>query len=396
MTKNNLYKRLGDYIETVNVRNRELKDIPLMGLSINKMFIPSIANTIGSNMANYKVIERNYFAYGPVTSRNGEKITIALFKDYDEALMSQAYTSFKITKPDELLSDYLMMWFSRPEFDRYARYHSHGSARETFDWDAMCDVELPVPSLEKQQKIVAEYQAVENKIKTNEAICENLEASAQALYKHWFVNFEFPNEEGKPYKSSGGKMVWNDELDKEIPDGWEVRKLNEISEIIMGQSPSGKSYNENQEGMIFYQGRTDFGFRIPEVRMYTTEPKRKAKVDDVLMSVRAPVGDLNISVEDCCIGRGLAAIRSKLNSYFFYVMKDFKLIFESEEGTGTIFSSINKDELESLPIIYNEENAKRFYKYVNKLDKLIINQSFQNQKLRQFQEILLSRMVKEK
>ena len=106
------YKRLGDYIEQVNIRNRDLKDIPLMGLSIEKVFIPSIANTIGTNMANYKVIMKNQFAYGPVTSRNGDKITIALFKDYEEALISQAYIPFEIVKTDELLPDYLMMWFS--------------------------------------------------------------------------------------------------------------------------------------------------------------------------------------------------------------------------------------------------------------------------------------------
>src|SRR5690606_29577410 len=104
-------------------------------------------------------------------------------------------------------------------------YHSLGSVREVFDWEDMCEVELPVPSIEKQHEIVAQYQAVENKIKVNEQICEKLEATAQAIYRHWFVDFEFPNEEGKPYKSSGGKMVYNQELEKEIPEGWEVKEL---------------------------------------------------------------------------------------------------------------------------------------------------------------------------
>jgi len=185
MTKNN-YKRLGDYIKKVNMRNTDNLDIPLMGLSIQKCFIPSIANTIGTNMTRYKIIERDQFAYGPVTSRNGDKITIALFDDYDKALISQAYIPFKIKDKKELLPKYLMMWFSRPEFDRYARFKSHGSARETFDWDEMCDVELPIPSIEKQRQIVADYQAVENKIKTNEAICEKLEETAQTIYRRWF------------------------------------------------------------------------------------------------------------------------------------------------------------------------------------------------------------------
>src|SRR5690606_29900189 len=128
--------------------------------------------------------------------------------------------------------DYLLMWFKRPEFDRYARFKSHGSAHEFFDMDEMNDVELPIPSIEKQREMVAQYEAVANKIKVNEAICSTLEATAQALYKHWFVDFEFPNKEGQPYKSSGGAMVYNEELEKEIPEGWEVKSLSDISKQI--------------------------------------------------------------------------------------------------------------------------------------------------------------------
>ena len=182
------YKRLGDYIQQVNVRNSDLEDLPLMGLSITKEFIPSIANTIGTDMSTYRIIERNQFAYGPVTSRNGDKITIALFDAYDKALISQAYVPFKVKDTNELNPEYLMMWFRRQEFDRYARFKSHGSAREIFDWKEMCEVELPVPPIEKQREIVSQYQAVTNKIKVNEQICEKLEATAQAIYKEWFVD----------------------------------------------------------------------------------------------------------------------------------------------------------------------------------------------------------------
>ncbi len=127
------YKRLGDYIQPVAGRNKDLSNLPLVGLSITKKFIPSIANTIGTDMSTYRVIERNQFAYGPVTSRNGDKITIALFNDYDKALISQAYIPFEVKDKNELYPEYLMMWFRRPEFDRYARFKSHGSAREIFD-----------------------------------------------------------------------------------------------------------------------------------------------------------------------------------------------------------------------------------------------------------------------
>lgn len=184
------YKRLGNYIRQVNIRNKDLETETLLGVSITKKLIPSIANTIGTDMSVYKVIVRRQFAYGTVTSRNGDKISIALSDQYDKALVSQIYVVFEVIDTDELLPEYLMMWFSRPEFDRYARFHSHGSTRETFDWEDMCDVELPIPSIEEQNEIVAQYQSIENKIKVNEQICEKLEATAQALYKHWFVDLE--------------------------------------------------------------------------------------------------------------------------------------------------------------------------------------------------------------
>ena len=294
---------------------------------------------------------------------------------------------------NDLLPEYLMMWFSRPEFDRYARFKSHGSTRESFDWEELCEVELPIPSIEKQHEIVAQYQAVENKIKVNEAICEKLEATAQALYKHWFVDFEFLNDAGQSYKSSGGAMVYNQELEKEIPEGWEVKILSDISKITMGQSPEGENYNDKGNGKIFYQGRTDFGFRIPEVRIFTTLSKKNAKKGDVLMSVRAPVGDLNIADSDCSIGRGIAALSSKESSYLFYLMKSFKSHFELSDGTGTIFSSINKDELFNLKVIYNENYSKDFHEKMKHIDYEIILISKQNQKLTQLQSLLLSRLA---
>lgn len=186
------YKKLGDFIEEVNVRNKNLSVERLLGVSIQKILIPSIANTVGTDMSRYKVVRKNQFAYGPVTSRNGEKISIALLEDYDSAIISQSYKVFKIIDEQELEPEYLMMWFRRLEFDRYARFMSHGSTRETFDWSELCETELPVPSIEKQREIVAEYNVVKNRIKLNEHLNQKLEETAQALYKHWFVDFEFP------------------------------------------------------------------------------------------------------------------------------------------------------------------------------------------------------------
>lgn len=181
------YKPLGRYIQPVVGRNSDLGDLPLVGLSIQKKFIPSIANTIGTDMSTYRIIERNQFAYGPVTSRNGDKITIALFNDFDKALISQAYVPFEVKDSNELEPEYLMMWFRRPEFDRYARFKSHGSAREIFDWEEMCHTLIPIPHIDKQREIVKEYNTIQNRITLNQQLVQKLEETAQAIYREWFV-----------------------------------------------------------------------------------------------------------------------------------------------------------------------------------------------------------------
>lgn len=233
------YKLLGEYIQEVNNRDRNKTVGLLLGVSIQKKFIPSIANIIGTDMSTYKIVKRNQFAYGPVTSRNGDKISIALLEDYDEAIVSQAYSPFEVKNSNELLPEYLMMWFRRPEFDRYARYMSHGSAREIFGWEEMCNTLLPIPSITKQREIVKEYNVIQNRIALNQQLIKKLEETAQAIYKQWFVDFEFPDENGKPYKSSGGVMIFNEELEKEIPLGWNIICIKDFSQRIRsGGTPS--------------------------------------------------------------------------------------------------------------------------------------------------------------
>lgn len=157
------YKRLGDYIRQIDVRNKDEKVTRLLGVSIDKKFIESIANIIGTDMSVYKIVRRGQFAYGPVTSRNGDKVSIALLTE-EECIISSSYTVFEIIDTKAILPEYLNLWFKRSEFDRYARFHSHGSAREIFDWEEMCNVELPIPSIEEQQKIVDAYETIEKRI----------------------------------------------------------------------------------------------------------------------------------------------------------------------------------------------------------------------------------------
>lgn len=212
------YKRLGNYIRQVDVRNRDLAVERLLGLSVNKQFIPSIANTIGTDMSNYKVVAPSQFVYIADTSRRGDKIAIALLGGQGKAIVSAIYTVFEITNEMELLPEYLMMWFRRPEFDRYARFKSHGSAREVFEWSEMCEVLLSVPSIDEQRKIVAEYQAIKQRIENNRRLIATLEATAQTIYRKMFV----------------------DDIDPEnLPDGWRMGTIGEFcKETKSGGTPS--------------------------------------------------------------------------------------------------------------------------------------------------------------
>ena len=169
------YKILGNYIRSVDERNSDLAITNLLGVSISKKFIPSIANIIGTDLSNYKVVRSGQFAYGPVTSRNGDKISIA-YLDSEDCIISSSYTVFEVKDKEKLNPEYLMLWFSRPEFDRYARYKSHGSVREIFDWDELCMVELPIPEIEEQEKIVRAYKTITDRIALKQKINDNLAA----------------------------------------------------------------------------------------------------------------------------------------------------------------------------------------------------------------------------
>lgn len=181
------YKQLGQFIRQVDVRNSEGKEENLLGVSIQKKFIPSIANIVGTDLSNYKIVRTGQFAYGPVTSRNGEKISIA-YLDEEDCIISSSYTVFEVENKEELDPEYLMLWFSRPEFDRYARYKSHGSVREIFDWNELCMVELPVPTIEKQLEIVNSYKAITERIALKQKINDNLEATSLTIFKEKVAN----------------------------------------------------------------------------------------------------------------------------------------------------------------------------------------------------------------
>lgn len=259
--------------------------------------------------------------------------------------------------------------------------------------------QLEIPRLESRKKELAAgklYIALSEKIELNNRINFELEAMAKTLYDYWFVQFDFPDANGRPYKTHGGKMVYNAKLKREIPEGWKAKTLSQIADITMGQSPAGDSYNDDGIGTIFYQGSTDFGWLFPTVRQFTTAPNRMAKQGDILLSVRAPVGDMNIANADCCIGRGLAALRSKkgYDGFLFYVMKYFKQVFDRRNSEGTTFGSITRNDLYSLPLAYpNEELLEKYDNIVSYYNEMIFKRSLENKELSELRDWLLPMLM---
>jgi type I restriction enzyme S subunit len=185
-------------------------------------------------MENYKIIRKNQFACSTMQVRRDKKMPVALLQEVDEAIISQAYPIFEIKNEKELLPEYLMMWFTRSEFDREACFHAVGGVRGSLEWEDFENLQLPIPHPDKQLEIVKEYNIIQNRLGLNQQLIQKLEETAQAIYKEWFVDFGFPDENGKSYKSNGGEMVWNEELQKEIPLGWKVGKLDEVKSSTLG------------------------------------------------------------------------------------------------------------------------------------------------------------------
>ena len=303
------YRLLGDFIRQVDVRNTDGKEENLLGVSVQKMFIPSIANTVGTDFTKYKVVKRGQFTYIPDTSRRGDKIGIALLTDYDEGLVSNIYTVFEVKDENELLPEYLMLWFSRPEFDRYARFKSHGSVREIMDWDEMCKVELPVPSIEKQRGIVNAYNTITDRIELKRKINDNLANTEQAILVEAIR------------KNQTAPTVLGDLVD--FIDGDRGKNYPTFEEF----ASTGYCLFLNASNV------TSTGFNF-DTCMFVTEEKDKSmnkghlSLYDIVLTSRGTLGnvalyDRHIRYENMRINSGMLIIRPKTNQlspYFIYAL----------------------------------------------------------------------------
>lgn len=360
MNKRTDYKRLGDYIRQVDVRNRDLKVERLLGVSVSKEFMPSIANTIGTDMSNYKVVQQGQFAYGPVTSRNGDKVSIALLNS-ETAIISQAYTVFEVIDKDCLSPEYLMMWFRRPEFDRYARFHSHGSAREIFDWDEMCDVMLPVPPIDRQREIVAQYEALTRRIRINEQMITKLEDTAQALYRKMFV----------------------DGIDKEnLPEGWRMGTLGEVATISSGKTCKSKLAEKDTDHIYPVAGASG-------VIGYSSEYNQDKRI---LTTGRVgTLGIVNRYNEPIYTADNVLVATSE---YYEYSYQLLSLLDYTEITKGGVQSLVTQTDLSNSEVIIpNHNDLKVFEKKATIIFTFVDCTCSENLRLGEMQELLLASMA---
>jgi type I restriction enzyme, S subunit len=253
---------------------------------------------------------------------------------------------------------------------------------------------VPKPAMEEQESIARILSDLDAKIELNQQTNKTLEKIGQALFKQWFIDFEFPNEKGKPYRSTGGEMV--DSGLGEIPEGWEAGRLGDICDITMGQSPPGSTYNESGDGMCFYQGITDFGFRFPSKRVFCTAPTRFAEEGDVLLSVRAPVGALNVAEERCAVGRGVASVRlkGKHNGFLYYLLLATKSGWETFEAEGTVFGAATKSDVHDFKIIIPPKSLiQKFASIIEPKDVAIRNSEKESRTLTGLRDSLLPRLM---
>lgn len=407
------YKPIGNYIRLVDERNKGLKVTTLLGLSISKQFIKSVANIIGTDMENYKIIRKNQFACSTMQVRRDRKMPVALYIEDEPAIISQAYPIFEIIDADELLPEYLMMWFTRSEFDREACFHAVGGVRGSLEWEDFCGMKLPIPSPEKQLEMIREYNVIQNRIALNNQLITKLEETAQATYKQWFVDFEFPDENGNPYKSNGGKMVWCAELEKEIPIGWELRKLKNVcSKIGSGSTPSGGKESYFQSGISLIRSMNVFDFNFSFENLAFIDEQQANKLKNVEVLERDILFNITgVSVARCCIvptnilparvNQHVMIIRPFKELYLFYYLlctlcsTDSKSKLLGISQSGSTREAITKAEIEDFDILL--PSSQIMMKFEILMQKVFSRKNLknnENQKLGELKWLLLAKMTK--
>ena len=384
------YRFLGEYIRQEDIRNKEGKKENLLGVSVQKQFIQSIANTVGTDFTKYKIVKKGQFTYIPDTSRRGDKIAIALLEDYEEGLVSNVYTVFEVIDTEKLLPEYLMLWFSRPEFDRYARFKSHGSVREVMDWEEMCKVELPVPDIEKQRKIVKAYKTITDRIALKQKINDNLEETAQLLFQEQFAAFYNENE---------------------LPDGYSIATLDSLCSIKGGKrlpadgelldTPTAHPYIRVRDlGSNRYVCLTN-QFQYIDEETHSAISRYIVNTNDIVISIVGTIGLIgkihtslnNANLTENCVK--LANIHTVTPDYLYYTLCYKKQIKEIELLTvGAVQSKLPMYNIQSMKILVPPaEVIEDFQHKFDIFNEQIEANTIEIQRLYELQSVLLAKLA---
>lgn len=367
------YKILGNYIRLVDERNKNLAVTKLLGVSISKKFIPSIANIVGTDLSNYKIVRTGQFAYGPVTSRNGEKISIA-YLDEEDCIISSSYTVFEVENKEELAPEYLMLWFSRPEFDRYARYKSHGSVREIFDWNELCMVELPVPDIEKQRKIVKAYKTITDRIDLKQKINYNLINTTDTIFFKVFL-------ENKPTATIS---------------------FTDIVQLMGGGTPKTDEDSFWNGNILFFTPKdiSRSPFCISTEKHLTNEglnncSSRLYPPYTTFVTCRGTVGNLALAGVPMAMNQSCYALKGKNDfpALFVFSFTRYVIATMKKKASGAVFSALVTRDFEMEKVFEpNFEDAILFEKRVEPLFAQILANTNEIQQLLDLQNALLTQL----
>lgn len=372
------YKRLGDYIREVDVRNRDLEVTKLMGINIGKYFMPSVANVIGTDLSNYKIVGKGQFACNLMHVGRDEKIPIALLDTNERIIVSPAYWVFEVSNTTQLLPDYLMLWFRRNEFDRNAWFYTDSDVRGGMSKEALMDMTLPIPPIEQQQKIVSEYEAITRRIRLNEQINVKLEETAQALYRKMFV----------------------DGIDKEnLPEGWKIEKLGNYVELSQGiQVEVEKQSLVKERGYNRFIRIIDYTPNSSESPRYvdTTNERYFCTVNDIVIIRYGDAGTICRRLEGVIANNlfKVSPIRKLTRNYLYYFLKSEQIQKQiKNSAASSTMPAITHSAIRDLKcLIPSCDIIKSFDDKADVVEKIIL--LFQNEiyKLKELQSLLLAKM----
>lgn len=409
------YKRIGDYIQEVAERNTELKVSNLLGININKFFMPSVANVVGTDMSKYKIVKKRQFACNRMHVGRDKRLPVALWNEDEDIIVSPAYNVFEVIDEDVLYPEYLMMWFSRKEFDRNAWFYTDADVRGGLNWNDFCNLELPVPSIEKQREIVKEYKVLQDRISLNNKLIEKLEDTAQTIYKQWFVDFDFPDENGNPYKSSGGEVIFNEKLQQDIPKEWKVEYLGKLIDYKKGFAFKSNEYAEKGIPVVRVSDFTQKSIDINNC-YYMDEDKAqqfdqyKLKTNDIIISTVGSWPNNPLSIvgkvvivpelaDNSLLNQNAVRIRAKeikSQVFIFYSLSNqyfSDYVLSGAQGSANQ-ASVTLEHLFNYKIIYpNNEIGEILYCKFNSFNKVIMKNRKENHYLNVMKSILLSKLA---